>query len=223
MKTPVKTLTEVLFETFKRERDINYSEAAGAFHSLFEMVESDELEYALKGAYSNRRNGSWFYEFHKSIRQVGLFTNCVQLNPDSLLSPTEKKELDQLNKEVLEVHNKMHDYEYNVLRKTIIVPAETDPNYIQKQAEFEVAYKKKDRELWPKEKSARRWELMKQEKNTKQVSINGHLNSIFWDLVHVDKDNTLHDILKKTFEAFAETKRKKKTVKKDKRKKTTKV
>jgi hypothetical protein len=216
MKKPAKTLTEVLFDTFETQRNIHYSEAASAFHSLLEMVEADVLENALKRAYGKRRTGGWFYEFHKSIRQVGMYTNCFQLNPDSLLTKAEKKELETLNAELQVVHKKMHDFEFNELRKTIIIPAETDPTYVQKQAEYEVAYKKKDRELWPKEKSTRRRELMREASNTEKVSINGKLDSVLWLLVHVDKDNTLHDTLKKTFEAFAEAKRKKKTVRKDK-------
>ena len=176
----------------------NY-EMYSIFYSLFIILSPETLEIVLENAYRDRRKSGWYTGFHKQIRQTDFFNNCYRLDADPKLNAAEQKEWEQLNKELNKAHDVMHIYEQE-LRKS--VPDESDPTYIQKQAEHDVAYKKKYRELFPQEKHSRRFDLRSKLNEKKQFRISGYLDSVLWTVIHLDKNDVLYKTLKETFNAF---------------------
>lgn len=208
MKKPTKTLTEIFLEVLaKRDGDgLKNYDLYTVFILLFELIDKNILESNLNDAYKHRKKGGWFTSFHKNFRSVGMFDNCFKLNPAPTIEKKEQQELNRLNKELERVEKLMDKYEKKI-RAT--VPAVTDPTYVQKEAEYSVLYKMKSRELYPHEKHRRRRELISKVRAEEKQSINGVLDMIVWNMVHVDKKNILHEALERTFNEYEFLNRKK--------------
>lgn len=186
---------------------------ADAYTSLFTILPKSQLNAILETAYRNRKTKTWFTEIHKSLRQCDVFTMCYRLDEGALLPEDKQNELFQLNKELDEVHKIMDSYELE-LRKKIIIPAEDHPDYLQKTAEYQVAYRQRYKQLFPQEKHSRRFALKSELKSLQEMRIGGHLDMILWNLIHLDKKEMLYHAFKDTFEEFLEEKRVKRLRKK---------
>ena len=191
MKKETKSLVDIFFEILTKKDTSNFDkcdshtvyQTYAVYENLFQLIDRNTLEYMLGVAYKHRKTDYWFSEFHKHIRQCGVYNNYYQLNPAPTIEKKEQQELNKLNKE-LDLANKKLDKFEKKLWGT--VPPTTDPTYVQKQAEFDVKYKLMCRELWPQDKRSRRKALLNKLHEEEKKPINGKLDSILWSIIHVD-------------------------------------
>lgn len=213
-KIEVKTLADFFLEAFENRYIKTAYEMYSIYSGLFNIMPKDDLNSVLEGAYRNRKKSYWFHDFHKMIRQVDFFDMCYRYNPTPTISKEEQKELDILNKKIGVKNELMHKYE-KILSKDI--PSTDHPTYVQKAAEYSIKYKIRDEKLFPQEKCRRRYDLVQKLKHEEKKSINGILDSILWNIIHLDTNNVLQKTMKIAFEDFLDQKkelaRKKKVVK----------
>jgi len=203
-----ESLTYLFKDNLENRRGETYetdsSNLRNVFAHLFDIMREETAEALLHDAYRDRKKGGWFYDFHKSLRQVDVYNDCYRLDDDPQLDASEEVELKMLNEELNEVHEKMSKFERKLHDA---IPAITDPTYPQKQAEFDVKYKLHYNELWSKEKNRRRYDLNQKLRNKEKTSINGHLDMILWNMINVDKENVFKETMEKTFEDYLRQKR----------------
>lgn len=201
----MRTLSEIFMETLnKREiQGHQNQDIYSVFITLFDILddEGNVLEAMLSSAYKDRKKGYWFEGFHKSIRNSDTYMNCFQINPNPTINAPEQKEFNSLSKEWDRVMKIMDKYERPLLDKLKKIP-ESDPSYVQKAAEHQIAYRVKFRSHYPEEKNKRRRYLLSKIKEQEKKSINGRMSTLLWFMIHVDKNNILVDALKRTFNEF---------------------
>ncbi len=123
----------------------------------------------------------WFAVFHKSIRQVDFYSNCKISLHKSQLTPAK----DRRRRELRALDTKLHraygfdnvdfgSYDYYELKK----------KYNTEHQKMLSDLRELDRKFNQKE----------------DFSINGSLDSILYNLIHLDEENFLYEILEETFE-----------------------
>lgn len=77
-------------------------ELCSLYNHLFSIFGKKELDTVLKMLYINYETNSesWFFDFHKSLRQCDFFTNCFNHEKETILNTEERKELENLETKV---------------------------------------------------------------------------------------------------------------------------
>jgi hypothetical protein len=216
MKDKQKTLVEFFFENLESRANygatLQVASIIAIYRNVFKILPERDLELILANVYRERKQSGWFERFHKSMRNTDFFMTCYRRDESLQLEQTEQKELDALDAELREVHKKMDEYE-KVLK--IDVPEEDHPDYVQKYAEYSVKYRARFKELFPQEKSSRRFTLKSKLKGEQEKNISGYIDMILWNTIHADANESLYYAMKDTFDDFLEQKqfvRKKKKI-----------
>jgi len=148
------------------------------YYRLFEIQSIQSLESTFEWLYSeyiNQKNSPkeeqiWFYLFHKSIRQTDFFSGCTKTTRESLLTLEEETELitlaENINAEWRKVNPELEGAEPNL----------TIYEYF--------------RRTHP-ENYKRYHELKAKRQNVETKNISGSLDSVLWNLIHLDNDNFL--------------------------------
>lgn len=185
-----ETLAEIFFDMLAQSGD----ELVSIYYHLFSVLPQRELERSLTAYYeywagiyrgndADWYKGNWFYTFHKSIRQCDFFDNCVIDYPDPKTTPEEYEELKKL-KEM-----------YINFRKDI--PEDPNKKISVQVQEWRDAFKAEH----PVE-AARHTELNTKQQHREKESIDGHLDMILWNTIHIDADNKLMYIMERAFTEY---------------------
>jgi hypothetical protein len=176
-----KNIVKEFREALKRDS----TDIGSMYHHLFSMISDSELEMSLSywlGEYKDCVEG-WYSGFHKSLRQ-GDFFDVHSYNIVNKLTP----EQEVRRKEILELREKEWE------KFKILHPDEDWDKYKAFKTQFE-----------DKKALAELNELNKLRRFQEETSINGHLDMLLWNTIHLDEK----DLLKKTmicvFELSLET------------------
>lgn len=154
------------------------------YNHLFSIMGEEELTELLtyyQSVYKKNKE-DWFYRFHKSIRQTDFFDNLSAYRRVDKLTEEQNKRRVELQK--------MWDKQCKKFKKE-------NPD-----------------EDWDKYKEFRRLpgnqtilnelkELGSISRTQEEVSINGNLDMILWNTIHLDTENELQKILERTFKICA--------------------
>lgn len=177
-KTPL--LVKFLENLKKQGNDPDNCYIASVYRNLFSLIPVEKMEEHLEYYYSlfhgkdeyfgKNSKDCWFAIFHKSVRQCDYFNDCFQVRNFELLTQKEKSEYKFLK-------NKF--YKATEVLKT----------------------KGKDKDKLYNDEYHRYLELSrKMRREDRDESINGELDSILWNIIHVDTKEVLYNIFKETFE-----------------------
>lgn len=152
------------------------------YSSIFSALSDDDLQEELAFYYSvflgkekDFDKTEWFYYFHKSIRQAGLFKNSYIVTTKDIRT---KEEIDKF----LSLKDFLFEKWYELKkREDLSRHSWWNKNY---PSEYSIYM-----------------ELNKKSKTENAVSYNGNMNHILWSLIY--KDNSiLHSIMEKTFKEY---------------------
>lgn len=169
-----RLLVKIFFDKLR-----NATDSIGmCYYRLFEIQGNQSLESTfewLYGEYVNQKNSPkeeqmWFYQFHKSIRQTDFFSGCTKTTSKSLLTPEEKMEMITLAENI--------NAEWQKVKS---VHKKTEPNLTIHEY-FKRAYP---------ESHKRHQELKVKHLNEETENIGGSLDSVLWNLIHMDNKNFL--------------------------------
>lgn len=176
-----RTIYDIFIKMLYEAKDTTYhgSSVASVFLSLFRILPEERLERDLHYL-KTLRDGTddffkkdskdcWFEIWHKSIRQCDYFDNTYQTVTLELISDEEDKE----RKHLWHRFNRTKDPE--------------DKHSKEEGQLFVPDYKK----LLDLNEKRRHQE--------KDYGLNGSLDSILWNMVHVDKEGVLHEMFEDTF------------------------
>lgn len=180
---------KLLNRTFQDNLKNSIESIAGCYKHLFDILSEKQQEETLQWVYESytenkdneNREAYWFYDFHKSMRQTDLFNGCVRTFRSSTLNPEEVAELEGLALMINTEWTKVKNAE----RKT--TPGMSVWDY------FKTKYP---------EKHTRYRELKQRHNNEETESINGHLDMIMWNLVHVDNKEFLRLTMLRSFKQY---------------------
>jgi hypothetical protein len=179
-KTP---LTNMLLERLKRPAPTYLGEhMKNIYRHLFEIKsEEDDLEETLeyirdifKGKEKGVSKKDWYAIFHKHLRQGDFFNECFQKRKHDLLTEKERRE-------------------YKTLR-TKFTTAETKAELEKLKTEG-----KQDKELFNEEYKRYLDLFNRLRREEKDDSINGHMDMLLWNTMHVDTDEILYKALSSVF------------------------
>jgi len=183
-------MDKVLLTKMFKDNLKNSHEAIGAcYNHLFSILPKNNLEENIEWLYQSYTEDKdkpaneqyWFYNFHKSMRQGDFFQDCTRTTRVSLLTPEEKAEMIKLAEDI------------NAEWKQVNVEQrKANPNMLASDY-FKATYP---------EKYKRHRELVVGNQNKETDSINGHLDMILWNLIHVDKKDYLRLCLLRTFKQY---------------------
>jgi hypothetical protein len=176
------SLAKIFRETIKSQN----SDIASIYHHLFSMIGDIELSEQLEFTMSVK-NGQcdfigkedWLYQFHKSIRQTDFFSGCTHTYSAPKITEEEKIELDAIN-------SKFNSY--------------TDSYPLEERRSLGGS-RKMCKDKFP-EDFERGVFLRSKERSTESKNINGHLDMILWNTIHMDSNGVLEKILKRTFNEY---------------------
>lgn len=181
-------------------------EVGSIYCHLFDLKTDEDLEVELEklhtiyngedSYYKEHGKTDWFAIWHKSIRQVDYFDNIHSFKCVNKLSPEQEIELK-------DTQGKME-----ILKKKVIVELKrgcTEEDVKAHEESYKTLYAMPEyTDLLKKLKS-----LNKIKKTEEDLHLSGVMDSILWNMIHVDKESSLYKILKYTFayiEAELETK-----------------
>jgi hypothetical protein len=154
---------------------------ANIYLHLFGLLDEERLERELEYLFQLsdgkdeffKKDGkdNWFYIFHKSIRQTDFFQGCYQKKKVELVTDLERKEWKFL---FVKVHEKGYD--------KAAEPKEKGFSFSDEYRRF-----------------LHLNDLVRRE--TEEESIDGHLDSILWNMIHVD-GNELYDTFLRMFSEY---------------------
>lgn len=155
------------------------------YNHLFSILSDEELTELLthyQSVYNEDREG-WFYQFHKSIRQCDFFGNNLRsYRVVDKLTEEQSKRREELRK----IWNKQYK---------LFLTEHPDEDWD--------AYKEFKRLPGNQSILNELKELNSISGTKEEVSINGHLDMIFWNTIHLDRANELKKILERTFKICA--------------------
>jgi hypothetical protein len=134
--------------------------------------------------YKDNQEKVWFVIFHKMIRQTDLYEQCYLYMNRPFISEDEKEELKNLKIQ----YDKLYD----------------EFKHIETYKEIKQKITEKNPTLLP-----RISELNKKLRNQERISITGHLDSVLWNVIHLDKKSELVDLFEETFEEYEESENRK--------------
>lgn len=170
-----------IVQEFKEILKSKHSDIASLYHHIFSIMSDEHLSETLeyyKTVYQEDKE-SWFYYFHKSMRQTDFFGNDVlSYRIVNMLTDEQKARREELLK--------IREKQYKKFKKK-----NKDENY-EKYKEF--------RKLPECVEVLTELQKLNEIMNTKEETrISGHLDMILWNTIHVDKNNELQSILERTF------------------------
>lgn len=166
-------------EWLRNETKNTANPEVSVYYHLFSAMERDRLDTILESVSSRIKNqdkselfDSWFYEFHKSMRQADFFGDTFVYWEENALGEEGEEELTKL----LDVLPKHGD------KGTIWEGVVDTKESIRMGMDAELARYKHLRSLQKKQ-------------NRRNVS--AHLDMIMWNTIHMDKSDILKKILEK--------------------------
>jgi hypothetical protein len=175
MEKSNKTLCSIFRERVKEDP---------VFSSIFSAIPDTDLQDLLEFYYNvflGKKEGfdkkEWFYYFHKSIRQAGLFKNSYLIIQEDIRTQEEIDKFESLKKFLFDKW-----YE------------------LPKEKRVDLSRHSWWNKNYPSEYSIY-MELNKKSKTESAVSYNGEMNTILWSLIYKD-NSTLHIIMEKTFKEY---------------------
>lgn len=156
-------------------RTANYS----APESL-DYVYADWLEQKDWLKEDDEQKGMWFSAFHKSIRQCDFFVGCnITVKPNSNLNKEEEARYQELQKQYIESREFINDIEW------------CSDEYYMADARWKIDNKELRSEY-------SKLGIKRESKNVENIG--GHLDSLLWNLIYVDKNGILYKCLEGFFE-----------------------
>lgn len=165
-----KLLTEFKSE-LKTKRQFG-DEIVEMYHHLFSLLSDEDLTSILEGWFEHfKSDHGWYFQFHKSIRQTDFFNNIRAYSIIDKLTPEQNKRRSELLSLRIEMRKKHGEKN------------EMDDDTFSE-------YKKLGDELF---------ELNSLQQTKEPLEINGHLDMLLWNTIHLDSKDVLKDIFERTF------------------------
>ena len=178
-----------MLEIFLKKLTNSTEDISNIYLGLFGIKATDELHDMLDWLYKEYTNQkflpsaqqTWFYQFHKGIRQTDFFVGCTKTTRKSLLTPEEKREMHKLADGI--------NAEWQKVKTTLRA---TNPN-MSLYDYFN---------LTDPEKHKRHQELKVKSQNEVVVSINGDLDSVLWNIICIDANQYLRLTMLRSFKEY---------------------
>jgi hypothetical protein len=159
-----------LREQFLNElKSYSGSDVSEIYRHLFTCMESESLESTLNYLKDAVKNESWFFDFHKSMRQTDFYDDVFVVYKVDVRTNEERERMDGLRK---------------------ILPMYPVSNAVKTEEAVELGLESEMKEFR---------DLNRKSMVEKRRSIGGNLDMVLWNLIHLDKDNFLQKFIQNFF------------------------
>jgi len=195
MNTETKyPFAEIFRERLKKLRE--KEEIGSLYFMLFDLLSDESLDGEIKYLFSLykgedeyfKENGKkdWFYIWHKSIRQTDYFQDLIGYKIENRLTDEQENELKELKTQM------------EKLKKDVIVEIKinsTEEDYKKHEESYKTLYAMEEHKVLMKKIQ----DLNKIKRHHEDIHLGGKMDSMLWNIVHLDKKNNLYETFLRTF------------------------